>query len=351
VEIVGSVASVVNLPTPYLGNISDGYIVQDNGNLYVWDGSVWQDVGQIKGPQGDIGPTGSPGIQGDVGPTGIQGIQGDIGPTGSPGIQGDAGPTGEQGIQGDIGPTGSPGIQGDAGPTGEQGSQGIQGDSGPTGPQGNQGPQGDIGPTGPQGVQGIQGVEGDVGPTGPQGIQGIQGIQGDPGETGPTGSSGSTGPTGTVSTLPYINVHSTSTQNIPASTGSPGEVAITFSNVDISNNISLVSSSQITFAEAGKYLLAFSAVVDSTSGTGNVNIWFKKNETNISATNTKLHAANANPVLCTVTLIVNITANDYIEIWANGAGSFADGILYYEAASGSVPACPSVIFTANLVSK
>lgn len=38
------------------GDPGDAYIV--DGDLFVWDGDSWQNVGQIQGPQGDTGPQG-----------------------------------------------------------------------------------------------------------------------------------------------------------------------------------------------------------------------------------------------------------------------------------------------------
>ena len=58
----GTVALIADLlPT---GNLSgDGYIVEeDGGHLWVWDGSQWNDVGQIVGPQGPQGIQGEQGI-------------------------------------------------------------------------------------------------------------------------------------------------------------------------------------------------------------------------------------------------------------------------------------------------
>ena len=166
ITMKGEVATVGNLPAS--GNqVNDAYVVTADGNLYVWDGAAWNDVGQI------VGPTGPQGVVGPTGPTGNQGIQGEVGPTG---------PTGPHGEQGIVGPTGPQGIQG---------IQGIQGEVGPTGPTGA------VGPTGPTGAQGIQGEVGPTGPTGPQG---------DIGPTGPTGSTGNTGPTGPTGATPTGDV-------------------------------------------------------------------------------------------------------------------------------------------------
>ena len=159
ITLKGSVATTSLLPST--GNaVNDAYIVDADGDLYVWNGSTWFDAGQIVGPQGPQG------IQG------IQGIQGPQGDTGATGATGATGPQGPQGIQGDTGLTGATGA------TGPQGPQGIQGDTGLTGA------------TGPQGPQGIQGLTGATGPTGPTGPTGATG------PTGPTGATGATGPAG-----------------------------------------------------------------------------------------------------------------------------------------------------------
>lgn len=191
INIVGSVATVGDLPPS--GNLNDAYIVQADGDMYVWDGSTWANVGQIVGPIGPTGPTGPIGITGPTGPTGIVGA---TGPTGPAGEVGNFGPTGPQG---DIGPTGPTGPQGAdstiAGPTGPTGPQGdastIAGPTGPTGPQGTPGDVGSSGPTGPTGAAGADSTV--VGPTGPTGPAGTDSTVAGP--TGPTGPIGADGPT------------------------------------------------------------------------------------------------------------------------------------------------------------
>jgi len=90
VAIVGTVASSANLPNPYNGDIGDGYITADTGNLWVWGGSSWTDVGRIVGYTGSAGPAG--------GYTGSQGVPGGPGYTGSAG----AGFTGSAGVSGSL---------------------------------------------------------------------------------------------------------------------------------------------------------------------------------------------------------------------------------------------------------
>lgn len=62
VKIKGSLDNASQLPTS--GNEEgDGYLI--DGNLYVWDGSKWNNVGTIKGDKGDPGSPGAPGEDAD----------------------------------------------------------------------------------------------------------------------------------------------------------------------------------------------------------------------------------------------------------------------------------------------
>lgn len=59
VKILGTLSSTTELPTS--GNTQgDGYLI--NGELYVWDGSKWNNVGSIKGDKGDTGDKGDDGL-------------------------------------------------------------------------------------------------------------------------------------------------------------------------------------------------------------------------------------------------------------------------------------------------
>jgi len=77
------------------GNDGDSYLV--NGSLYVWNGTAWENVGNIKGEKGD---TGSQGVKGDTGERGPQGVKGDTGDTGATGSKGEKGDKGDTGATG-----------------------------------------------------------------------------------------------------------------------------------------------------------------------------------------------------------------------------------------------------------
>jgi hypothetical protein len=96
---------------------------------------------------------------------------------GSEGVAGPVGPEGRAGAKGDIGDvTTVRGPQGDPGPAGEPGIRGPAGETGPPGPAGEDstvlGPPGETGPIGETGSPGPQGVAGEIGPAGPPGAQG-----------------------------------------------------------------------------------------------------------------------------------------------------------------------------------
>ncbi|MDF1696069.1 MAG: tail fiber domain-containing protein [Saprospiraceae bacterium] len=76
VTIVGSVQTIGNLPNPYTGNIGDMFISQNDGHGHVWNGSNFDDIGEIKGPKGEKGDKGEKGEKGDQGNTGMDGIDG-----------------------------------------------------------------------------------------------------------------------------------------------------------------------------------------------------------------------------------------------------------------------------------
>lgn len=93
VTILGSYPTYAALVAAHpTGSMGDAYMVA--GDLYVWDGSGWDNVGTIQGPQGATGPQGPQGPQGATGATGAQG------PQGEQGEQGETGATGAQGPQG-----------------------------------------------------------------------------------------------------------------------------------------------------------------------------------------------------------------------------------------------------------
>lgn len=107
-NILGTKESEADLPLSAGKN--DAYLI--NGEMWVFDGTNWNNAGKIQGPQGPQGPVGPQGPQGDTGPQGEKGDPGEKGEQGPQGLKGETGPQGEQG------PVGPKGEQGDTGARG-----------------------------------------------------------------------------------------------------------------------------------------------------------------------------------------------------------------------------------------
>lgn len=163
-NVLGTKESEADLPLSAEKN--DAYLI--DGEMWVFDGTNWNNAGKIQGPQGPVGPQGP---KGDPGP---QGVKGDPGEKGEQGVQGLKGDTGPQGEQGSVGPKGE---QGDTGARGitftpvvdSEGNISWSNDGGLenpqtvniTGPQGDTGAKGDTGPQGEKGTTFVPSVDTD----------------------------------------------------------------------------------------------------------------------------------------------------------------------------------------------
>ena len=145
VALKGSVTIPTDLGSIATKAVGDLYIVLTSGSYggknfsagdgALWTGSVWENVGPIRGTQGITGAqgtTGATGAQGTTGVTGATGAQGTTGATGATGAQGTTGATGATGAQGIQGRQGITGSQGTIGSQGTVGTQGVQGPIGPS---------------------------------------------------------------------------------------------------------------------------------------------------------------------------------------------------------------------------
>jgi hypothetical protein len=305
---------------------------------------------QDQGPQGapgNTGPTGPTGPTGDTGPTGATGVQGVTGATGPTGA------TGDIGITGPTGPTGATGPIGATGDTGPTGATGPAGATGATGPAGATGVTGDTGSTGPVGATGTTGVTGPTGPAGATGPQGATGVTGATGPTGPQGITGATGATGAGGALGYWGSFWSTQDQVVGNTTTA--YAITYNNTDPdSNGVSIVSNSQVTFAYPGVYDIQFSAQADRVSGSGTdtIDIWFRKNGTDIADSNTVVTVSGGALAAKTVAAwnyMLELAANDYIELMWRSSDTRLELVADSAGTSPTRPAVPSVILTANQV--
>jgi hypothetical protein len=123
--------------------------------------------------------------------------------------------------------------------------------------------------------------------------------------------------------------------------------SVTYNNTGTSYGVTLASSSRLTVANAGVYSITFSAQLKELGGTDTIYMWLKKNGTNVADTGTKTVVRNNDENIMTVEYFVEAAANDYYEIVFQNNNGHAQ--LYYEAASGNIPATPSIITTVKQI--
>jgi hypothetical protein len=133
--------------------------------------------------------------------------------------------------------------------------------------------------------------------------------------------------------------------------------AVTFDTTDFSNGVTLSNSSRLNVAQAGIYNLQFSIQFKNTTNDGqDVDVWFRKNGTNIDNSNSRFHpparksAGDPSHLIAALNFFVSLAANDYVEImWRTT--NVGVSIEHFAASSTPTrPAVPSVIATLSFVS-
>lgn len=138
--------------------------------------------------------------------------------------------------------------------------------------------------------------------------------------------------------------------------------ALTLNQDDFPNGITLVSNSQITVSDEGIYLFNFSIQVkNTTNDRQDIDIWFRKNGTNIPASNSRFSIAarkssgDPSHLVATTPFMFDLAANDYIEImWrVTDIGVSIEHFPAVTAVPGvtpAIPATPSAIVTVQFIS-
>lgn len=132
---------------------------------------------------------------------------------------------------------------------------------------------------------------------------------------------------------------------------------ITFNTTDLSNNVSVVSNSRITFATTGVYNVQFSVQLSNgDNAPQDIDIWFRQNGTDISNSNSRFglaarkSAGDPYHTVAAINLLVTVDATDYVEIVWCTTNVAAKIEAYVAGTSPTRPAIPSVILTATFVS-
>ena len=133
--------------------------------------------------------------------------------------------------------------------------------------------------------------------------------------------------------------------------------AITFDTTDFNNGVTLSNSSRLNVSQSGIYNIQFSVqLVNTTNASIDIDIWFRKNGTNIDKSNSRFGLAPRKSVgdpfhlIGAMNFFVSLDTNDYVELmWrTSDVGAY---IEHYAASSTPTrPSIPSVIATVTFVS-
>lgn len=163
----------------------------------------------------------------------------------------------------------------------------------------------------------------------------------------------------TVGVIPHARLKDNSLGSFYSTADQTGSVsavtAFTFSDtVGFSSGISIVSSSRITFANAGTYLCSVSVQLSNAdSADHDVTIWYRINGSDVTASASKVtvpKTGDGGKTVFELTFIEQVTAGQYIEVvWLpENANVTAD---HTAAVTGppAIPATPSVLFYAHRI--
>ena len=160
----------------------------------------------------------------------------------------------------------------------------------------------------------------------------------------------------TITTLkfPYGAFQDSTTQTAANTTTA---YPITFNTTDFSNGVTMVSGSRFTVANAGMYNLQFSVQLNnSVNATEDIDIWFRKNGTDIPASNSRFglaprkSASEPFHIIAGLNYFVDMQANDYVQLVWRTSNVGANIIAYAAGTSPTRPSIPSVIATMTFVS-
>ena len=133
--------------------------------------------------------------------------------------------------------------------------------------------------------------------------------------------------------------------------------AVTFNTTDFSNGVTLASGSRITVADTGIWNCQFSIQVKNTTNDGqDIEIWFRKNGTNIDNSNSRFHlpprksSGDPSHTIAALNFFVSMNATDYIEIIWRVSDIGVSIEQYAAGTSPTRPATPSAIVTMSFVS-
>jgi len=133
--------------------------------------------------------------------------------------------------------------------------------------------------------------------------------------------------------------------------------AITFDTTDFNNGVTLSNSSRLNVSQAGIYNIQFSVqLVNTTNASVDIDIWFRKNGTNIDKSNSRFglaprkSAGDPFHIIGAMNFFVSLDTNDYVELMWRTSDVGASIEHYAASSTPTRPSIPSVIATVTFVS-
>ena len=132
--------------------------------------------------------------------------------------------------------------------------------------------------------------------------------------------------------------------------------AVTFNTTDYSNGVYVSNSSRLNVRNYGVYNIQFSIQFKNTTNDGqDVDIWFRKNGTNVDASNSRFHlparkgAGDPSHLIAALNYFLEMNAGDYVEIMWRVTDVGVSIEQYPTSTSPTRPSVPSAIATMNYV--
>ena len=133
--------------------------------------------------------------------------------------------------------------------------------------------------------------------------------------------------------------------------------AVKFNTTDFSNGVTVSNNSRINVTETGIWNCQFSIqFTNTTNATQDVDIWFRKNGTNIDNSNSRFGFAPRKAVgdpyhtIAAMNFFLSLTASDYLEIMWRPTDTGVSIEQYAAGTSPTRPTVPSAIVTMSFVS-
>jgi hypothetical protein len=132
--------------------------------------------------------------------------------------------------------------------------------------------------------------------------------------------------------------------------------AVALNTTDYSNGIYVSNTSRINVRNYGIYNIQFSLQYKNTTNDGqDVDIWFKKNGTNVAGSNSRFHmparksTSDPSHLIAAMNYFLEMNAGDYVEVMWRTTDTGVSLEQYPTSSSPDRPSIPSAIITASYI--